>query len=166
VDQFAAVENLIRVYLWRLTGINQTMGAAVLSGVRMDQGISLINRALEAQGDLLGKSALQRYFDQLGLINRLRNDLLHHGGWMDELNNIVVSNRPIAHTPDRIRTFAIPLRNLRNAIGDLETIYWVLTVHLAQGVPPNEWHSLMIPELDEPLRYKQPPQAAPRRTKR
>lgn len=166
VDQFSVVENLIRGYLWYLMDIGQTTGAAVLSGVRMSEGISLINRLLEAKNDDLSKSALAKYFNQLGVINSLRNDLLHYGGWVDELHYISVSNRQVAHTQDRIRAFRISMRELRYAIGDLETIYWALAVHLANGIEPREWHSLNHDSLDEPLRYKQPPQVAPRNSSR
>src|ERR1700732_471075 len=73
-------------FLSRLSAITGAVGAALLSGVRVDQALSLTNRVFEAKDDPLGKSALSKYLLQLGNINKLRNELLHHGGHLDWVN--------------------------------------------------------------------------------
>ncbi len=129
VDEFARVENMIRHFLSRMGATNGAVGAALLSGVRVDQAISLTNRVFEARNDPLGRSALEKYFLQLGSINKLRNELLHHGGHLDWGNDgIIVSNFNVAFTRERLRQFTMTVKDMRDAISDLKTIYWVFVL--------------------------------------
>lgn len=99
VHEFAHVERMTLALLWQMAGLTVPVARAILSGVRADAASNLINRILEvspppAPGT---RADLQDVFGQLGLINSVRNSLLHLGTeFADEGTEFVTSNRFIA----------------------------------------------------------------------
>ena len=68
----------------------------------------------------------KRLLDQLGSINRLRNDLLHYGAAIAG-DVWVVSNERVAHTAEKIREIRITSKTLNAATADLGAINLLLT---------------------------------------
>lgn len=82
---FSFVEVSIASALWAVVGIPTKIGQALLSGVRVDQAISLINRVADVKG-IKGQTREEMtvVMQQLGVINKARNDILHFGITHDE----------------------------------------------------------------------------------
>ena len=83
VTAFSRVEATLLKVLWILARLEAPYAQAVLSGVKIEGAMGLINRIAEAEQWPDNKKAeWQEVFTQLGLINKLRNDILHYGGSM------------------------------------------------------------------------------------
>jgi hypothetical protein len=112
---------------WRITPGAQ----AVFSGVRVNGAMQFINRLADAQNwDKARKDELQFMFAQLGIINRLRNDLLHYGASWQELEDetFVITNKPFVHVPERIQETRITPEILKDAAFDTAQILLRLIV--------------------------------------
>lgn len=80
ISMFSALEAKLQAALWKFAGVTPPGAQAVFSGVRVNGAMQFINRLADAQNwDKARKDELQFMFAQLGIINRLRNDLLHYG---------------------------------------------------------------------------------------
>jgi hypothetical protein len=161
VADFAHAEALTQLLLWKVAGLEMPLAQAVLSGVRVDQAMGLINRAMDALGRGDDKLALERYFNQFGLLNRVRNDILHYGPVLSEKDVATVSNALAAHLPSRVRETKLSISDLEQMSFDLRVIGYVLAQISLLDVPIPEACSLL-----RSWRYKQPPQAAPPSTSR
>src|ERR1700675_4670161 len=97
VSAFSQVEATLLRILWILARLEAPYAQAVLSGVKIEGAMGFINRIAEAeQWPENKKSQWQVIFTHLGLINKLRNDILHYGGSM--FGDVwVVSNLAVAH---------------------------------------------------------------------
>jgi hypothetical protein len=148
----------IQLLLWKVADIQPPVAQAVLSGVRMDQAMGLISRTLDAQGKEAERSLLKDYFDQLGVINRVRNDILFYGAQVHERDVAVVSNKTAAHIPDRARETRVSVFDLEQMCFDLRQIRHAISRALVVDAP-----LLSLPRAKPSLqswRYKQPPQVA------
>lgn len=165
LGQFVAAFSLVEVTLLKalcvLAHVRAPYAQALLSGVRTDAAMSYINRIAEAERWPDDKRVdWQRIFSQLGLINKLRNDILHHGAGIAG-NSWLVSNRRVAHHPDRIREMLITPAIINDATadaGDITTLLMLLGGPSVGIVMNRNWRSWMRKRLREPWRYKQPPQ--------
>lgn len=157
---FAHAEALIQLLLWKVAGLQMPLAQAVLSGVRVDQAMSLINRALDASGRVDDKFALERLFSQFGLLNRTRNDILHYGAILAEKDVATVSNALVAHIPSRVREIKVSIFNLEQMSFDLRVIAYALGQIALLDAPIAE-EGKANPCLLRSWRYKPPPQAVP-----
>jgi hypothetical protein len=164
VSAFSQVEATLLRALWILAKLKPPYAQAVLSGVKIEGAMGLINRIAEAeQWPESKKSQWEVVFSQLGIINKLRNDILHYGGAMFG-DAWVISNRAVAHHPKRIREIHITPKILEDATTDLG----LMNVRLVLLAGPKA--GVIYPrrggrrDLDRimqhmPWLYKQPPQA-------
>lgn len=125
VTIFSEVELRLLKVLWHFSGVKQPTASAVLSGIKIEGAMGLINRIADAeQWSSDRKLELQRVFSHLGEINKLRNDLLHFGAfWEAEKDEWAISNEGFIHTPDKFRRRIVPRRTWEAAFGDLVTIF-------------------------------------------
>jgi hypothetical protein len=161
VSAFSQAEATLLCVLWALARVRPPYAQAVLSGIRIDGAMGFINRIAEAERWPAGKrEKWQRIFTQLGLINKLRNDLLHHGAGIFG-DFWVVSNRRIAHHPDRLREIHITPSTLDDAAADLGdiTYHLILLAGRRTGIWVSDRQKLARRLRRRAWRYKQPPQA-------
>jgi len=118
ISMFSALEAKLQAALWKFAGVTPPGAQAVFSGVRVNGAMQFINRLADAQNwDKARKDELQFMFAQLGIINRLRNDLLHYGASWQELEDetFVITNKPFVHVPERIQETRITPEILKDA---------------------------------------------------
>jgi hypothetical protein len=158
VTAFSMVETTLLRALWNLSRLEPPYAQAVLSGVRIDGAMGYINRIADAEKWTSEKRQdWQKIFSQIGLINRLRNDILHYG--TTTYGSVrVVTNAAAAHTPERIREIHIKPAILNKASQDLWEIF--LFVTLLAGTGEIYGRKPTVSRLRRKTwRYKQPPQA-------
>ncbi|MCG9915441.1 MAG: hypothetical protein MH112_03655 [Phenylobacterium sp.] len=171
IERFSRVEGQLQRVLWRETSTPPEVAKAIFSGVRIDQARDLIRRTREARGAPESK-LLARMFTQLGILNQARNDIVHFGAWGDPELGRVVTNRRLAHIPERVRVLPISAEILRNMSHDLAIINECIQAHLMmiaetpeRTIDPEDW----IGKVNQPLatylslglspwHYKQPSQ--------
>ena len=149
VSIYATVEGSIFVLMASLIGISLKDSNAVLSGAKTDQCISNIKRLYEARETEM-PDALVLCLDQIGLINKLRNDILHSGTKAD----FTVTNE-LRALPDRIIAYPVSAKLLQNAIMDMGTILLVL----ASFISPEAFPTAKVDRtvlLSRPWRCKRP----------
>ena len=123
VSVFSEVETNLLSALWYLAGVESPTAQAVLTGHTVEGAISLINRLGDAeQWPESRKQQFKKFADHLGLINKLRNDILHNGSNWTSSQTWTVTNRHFAHIPSRIRSYPVAAKVLRNARRDLQKI--------------------------------------------
>jgi len=90
------------------SGVTPEVGKSIYSGTRVSAAKDLINRILDAKNRTEQKERLKPYFDQIGLLNSMRDDILHYGAIYDHKKNVlIVSNERIAHVPSRLRQYEV-----------------------------------------------------------
>ena len=123
VAEFSDVEAYLQTVMWRAAGVKPPVAPAVFSGVRIDQAISFMNRIADAKRwPKRRRDEFSYLSQQLGIINKLRNDILHYGAETDYAGRWLVSNEKFIHTPERLRETYIDERELANATSDLKKI--------------------------------------------
>ena len=122
MQTFAVVEATMQVILWKASGIpDMKTATALLSGVKIDSAMSLIRRVRETK-KLAEHMGLEHAFQQLGVINSARNDIVHFGATFLEGIGPTISNFRAAHIQERIRGFIVSPRILVDMTADLTTI--------------------------------------------
>jgi hypothetical protein len=162
VTAFSQVETTLLHALWRLAQLKSPYAQAVLSGVRIEGAMGFVNRIADAEKWPADKRAdWQKLFTQIGLINRLRNDILHYGT-MSFGSVRVVSNEAVAHVSDRVREIHVTPTILDKATKDLWDIFLFVTL---LSTAPGEVYVSRKPQTilrglkRKTWRYKQPRQA-------
>jgi hypothetical protein len=174
VSKFSEVETNFLTALWHFGGLESPISQAVLSGVKIEGATGYINRIADAKG--WTKKRRQRFkdfSDQLGLINKLRNDILHNGANWTGQQTWTVTNKLIAHTPSRIRTFPITVQLLKDAVSDLEKIENDLilfawghamtksTRRIFEEIRRKTWHYTPPPGFERPQKRRKTPRKKP-----
>jgi hypothetical protein len=108
ISVFSEVETNLLSALWHLAGVKPPIAQAVLTGIKVEGAIGLINRLADAENwSEARKASFKKFSDQLGLINKLRNDILHNGSNWTSSQTWTVTNRHSAHVPSRIRSYPV-----------------------------------------------------------
>jgi hypothetical protein len=161
---FSITESNIRQTLYRISGVHPQIGNAIFSGTRVEGGMQLITRVAEVRKWPQAKREELKYvFDQLSIINKLRNDVLHFGAYRLG-SDYIVSNRPVAHMPDRIREFRVSHETLQAAGADLAAIGQRLLFLVEEGHQPQiiEYLKKSSGARRPSWQYKSPPPAWPK----
>jgi hypothetical protein len=123
VSKFSEVEANLISALWHFAGVQRPIAQAVLTGTKVEGAISFINRVADAKHWRKSRRAsFKEFSDQFGLINKLRNDILHNGSNWTASQTWTVTNRFFAHAPSKIRTYPVSADLLKRAKSDLELI--------------------------------------------
>jgi hypothetical protein len=79
VSSFSQLEVNLQLALWQFAKLPKTVARAWLSSsTRINEAMNQISKLAEAQGwEDAKKKELKLLIDQLGMINKVRNDLLH-----------------------------------------------------------------------------------------
>jgi hypothetical protein len=163
VTKFASVEGDLQHTLWKLAGLKFPVAQAVLSGVRTEDAIKRIYRLIDAKGWPPARKAKFKYIaDQIQEINKLRNDILHHGADLQADDTWISSNKKFVHLPDRIRNTISSQAILLQAGFDLMGIRMRLT--RVFGRHPKQYTDVLDRLLAPAWRYKPAPQSPPAQT--
>jgi hypothetical protein len=123
ITRFSEIEALLLRTLWACAGIGAPKAQAVLSGVKVEGAMGYINRIAAAeQWHRHRRALIQRAFSQLGLINKLRNGILHYGTEPDGPDTWIVTNKHFVHIPENISQMVISVTTLDHARYDLDKI--------------------------------------------
>jgi hypothetical protein len=156
VTQFSWTEQELQVALWRAAKMKEPTAQAVLSGVRTEAAISLIYRVADAQNwPQTKRTKLKRAFDQLQVINKLRNDVLHRGSKLQTDGSWLVTNERFVHIPERIAKINLSAAELRAAADDLFKIREIISTTL-WGLP-KRFRSPILKILSGAWQYKPSP---------
>src|SRR5258708_38984581 len=123
VSAFSIVEVNMQQALWEFAKLSRPLAIALLAGsTRIDSAINLMSKISVAQKwKAERKRELQAICTQLGIINKVRNDILHYVARLTK-GECVVSNRALAATQKRTRITRFTVRALRDMPGDLMAI--------------------------------------------
>jgi len=160
---YSLIEYAVQSTLWKLAGVKEPLAQAIFTGIRVDGASQMISRIADAQEWPQAKRKEAKYiFDQLSLINKLRNDVLHYGAYRLG-SDYIISNRRWVHTPPRIRELRITPATLEAASEDIGQI--LTRLHFLDGSAKNfppEISDGMKSVLKASWRFKPPPLAWPK----
>jgi hypothetical protein len=167
---FSRIEMFTTLALWVVSGVGQQMGRALLSGIRVDQAISVLRRVMDTE-NITGpqRDDLEPALQHLGMINKMRNDILHYGADVLENNQLMVSNFLSAHLDERLREVIISPQMLDDMTFDLDKIGVHFDVFIMrQSVPGIIINDAdYLERLQRPWRYIPPqPIQTPRKTRK
>jgi hypothetical protein len=98
IQAFANTEGTISAALREFSKVTGPVARSIFSGTRADAAKQLITRILDAENYSQGiKNELKNVFDQLGLINSARNDIIHYGTQFEDADRFIVTNAARAH---------------------------------------------------------------------
>lgn len=158
IDLFARAESMLQVLLWRKAGVTHQVAQAVFSGVRIDAAKDFINR-IHAANDEERDPQLIETFEQLGVISKARNDIVHFGTVTSGTDRFM-TNALLAHVPAKVRTVVVSASILDDMTADLVRI----VLHLAKVASSDEDRAKIeaaFPETRGPWRYRPLPRALP-----
>ena len=165
IHYFSDIERSMQSLLRTVAGVSDPLGAALFSGIKVDGAMSFINRACESTGRGDAKARLEPVFQQLGIINGIRNNIVHWGAREDG-DELIVTNHYLASTPDRVQRFPISARDLHLMIIDLIKIRmhigWEEMTLKGEAVNPQLAETLFSQILSAAWRYKQPQRSSPK----
>jgi hypothetical protein len=152
VDKFSRVEAAVTRTLWHYAKTPPEIAKISFSGVKVEGGMQFIkqlaaatNASKELQDDLAD------VFQQLGIINGARNDVLHYGAEFVAEGNAIVSDALKAKGEPY--TFPISPTALDHMTADLDKII----AHLKQiHLEPNALRVILGSPVHSPWRYKHP----------
>jgi hypothetical protein len=158
VHRFALAELAIHFVIWNYAKLHRDIGRSILSGARINDASQYLRRLHEV-GRISESEwkSLDPILQQLSLITKCRNEILHHGGHKIAEGQGVVTNATVALTESRITSFPISDAILNDMYGDLRKILLRLHVwHMGRPKLRGE-HPEMQDGLYGPWRYTQPP---------
>jgi hypothetical protein len=158
VSTFSIVEVTMQQALWEFAGLSRPLALALLAGsTRIDSAMTLISKVSVARKwKSARKQELQAICTQLGIINKVRNDILHYGANFAK-GEWVVSNLAMVATKKRARTTRFTVPSLSNMTKDLMAINSRL-VYLAWGPFMNAKTKRSFAQVRrDPWRYIPPP---------
>jgi hypothetical protein len=158
IQAFASTEGTINGALREFSKVSGPVARAIFSGTRTDAAKQYITRILDAENYKQGiKDELKSAFDQLGLINSARNDIIHYGTKFEEADRFIVTNEARAHLPSRVSTVTVSTRILEQMMADLNKISMILLVQAMDLTNPESatyYRQALAPILQRPWQYK------------
>jgi hypothetical protein len=157
IDMFARVESAMTSTLWAYAKTEPKYAKVLFSGVKIELGMTHIKQLAEvanAAEEL--KTDLVDVFQQLGIINGVRNDVLHYGANSIAEGTGIVSNAQKAKGEPRV--FPISPAALYEMTEDLKKIAIHLRYrHLGQPAPLGDFGKKTLDKvLLRPWQYKYP----------
>src|SRR5205823_6392002 len=107
IRAFAATEGTMNGALREFSKVTGPVARAIFSGTRAEAAKQYITRIMDAEHYRQEiKDELKNVFNQLGLINSARNEILHYGTQF-EGDQFIVTNAAKAHLPSRISVLPV-----------------------------------------------------------
>ena len=146
---FARTEHKVLTLLREQAKVSEKVAGAIFSGTRADAAKGLITRLLETHGLSDVAARLKGPFDQLGLINSARNDLVHWGTTYRE-GELSVSNAHLFPPPNRAISYPVTTELLGNMTDDLFKIGVAIDLERLPQLSNKDF----LDFLSRPWRYK------------
>jgi len=157
VTVFAGVEGMVFVHLAELVGLSLKEATAVTSGAKVDACMSFIKRVHEARSVDVPKQ-IDAAMQQLSLINKLRNDILHQG----TQSGFTVTNE-LRALPKRVIAYTVSADLLIQATHDLVKIMFLMSGAIKNVSSPSPAEMGRIKSvLESPWLFKPPPPNDPK----
>jgi hypothetical protein len=123
VSAFSIIEHILNEVLWVYTGVSPEMGRAIFSSSRVDFCCQALIRIIDAQ-KLTGEriDELRIIIEQIGVIARTRNDILHFGISKIEEDKVIISNHIFAHVENRVRALHLERETFEDLKVDMDII--------------------------------------------
>jgi hypothetical protein len=160
MDTYARAEHACRLVLQHYAKLSPEAARALLSGVRTDEGRSQIKRLADiAFMPKADWADIEPTLQQLGIINKARNLIMHHGATEVAEGQGNVSDVATALLPERVSSFPISPTILAQMTADLEKIIIHLRAqHSGLGeIKPKILRDGIDARLAEPWQYMPPP---------
>lgn len=157
VDMFARVESTVTITLWSYAGTKPEIAKIAFAGTRVDVGCTYIKQLAETTGapqDVLND--LKDVLQQIGIINGVRNAILHYGATSVAEGRAIVSDALKAK--GQPTEFPISPTALDDMTVDLHKIIVHLGYrHLKRPAPLGQFgRDVLSALLNAPWRYKHP----------
>lgn len=140
LEEYSAVELFITLCLYDLAGVPHGVGRIIFSGTRVDLASTWIRKLAVAKGvQPARRRMLFRSLDQLSIITKARNDILHYGpdDPGGERTESVVISSVHAFPRGRGRRFPMSPRHLWAMTVDVNLISSTLLLFRKNPVLPN-----------------------------
>ncbi|HEV7658418.1 MAG TPA: hypothetical protein VGO55_01105 [Allosphingosinicella sp.] len=165
INRFAETEQRLHSLLWEISGASIEVARAAFGDARYDKIVTLINRINDSRGED-EHPLFRRAVEQMGLISRMRNDLVHLGIALTDKGGMVSNH--VKAMPGRAKAFTITADMLDKMTADLKVITACITVcHIDRfGLPPDARELPFRDVAQRPWMYKPPPQSHEARGRR
>jgi hypothetical protein len=162
IEEFSSIEAVMLPFLGFYAGISHRMARCVFSGVKPEAAIGLINRIVEAFDPGEDRRRELAYmFDQLGLINGVRNVVIHHSSFVTSDQGRIASTIAKAHAPRSIREVQVSPAILDAMTADLKKIGFHMVAQLNWPKETLAQRTLKEPLLGLAWQYKPQKQSQP-----
>jgi len=158
LHQYSVLESAMLIALTNVSSVLPAVAKSIYSGTRVGTSKDYINRILDATGHTSLKNELKPYFDQIGLITSMRDEILHYGATYDHSRDaLIVSNERVAHIPDKLRRIEVTPELLDDLAHDTTRAICGVMLCLTRRSNPLQNLSYFESAVASPWRYKQPP---------
>lgn len=117
----------MQALLWRESGLSINSAKLIFSGYKIDQSISAIKKIYESKNKKID-DALERVFQQTGIINGERNFIVHYGAKITP-EGLMVTNKTVSFKGRKIRSFPVSPEILEQMKTDLKNIHMILLLY-------------------------------------
>jgi hypothetical protein len=155
---FADIESQILRRLIKFSKVSDEVGKAIFSGTKADAAMGLLLRLLEVSTETEGnKERYRKAFTQFKAITEIRNSILHYGIEKSS-DSLITTNKRMALTQSRLRSYQISVETLENLVQDLGRIDAMLKVsavfrNMKDQDLPSDWE-IYLKTFREPWLYK------------
>lgn len=163
VSEFSATERALLITIREIADLTDgEVGAALIGGVRVHDGIAMLNRLLDARGLVRPKKRLTSVLWQLGQINTTRNNILHWGAELVSEGVFLVSNKHLIHSKQIPQEYTVTPDELRDMTLDLIKIRIHLAIEGAKDQLPRKLYRRGLRMIvHNAWSYKPPQRAVP-----
>jgi hypothetical protein len=157
VDIFARVETAVTLTLWRYAKTSPEIAKIIFAGAKIELGSTYIKQLAEATGaPPEARDDLTNVLQQLGIINSVRNAVLHYGATSVAEGRAIVSN--VLKAKGEPTVFPISPTALDEMTTDLRIIALHLNYrHLGRPLPRGSLGTETLDKaLSAPWQYKHP----------
>jgi hypothetical protein len=149
---YAIAEAELLFLLTNISGLSGMEAGVVFSGMGCDAARTMITKLLTATNQKEKQVRLKYPFDQMAVIGRVRNHLVHSGAGAAPDGTFTVSNA--GRSPLRPRDYSVTIEDLKNMYKDVTNIIVLLV--LEQNDSPNPPPPMRDRLLQAPWQFKQP----------
>lgn len=167
VEMFAKAEEMTRIALWTIAGVDAPTSRALWERIQVNRAIAAI-RKLHAERRESLSPALGEALDQLSDIAQVRNMILHQGTYLDTGGNLITSTWRYYDPPDNVKQFNVSAPFLNVLSQDLQLVIARLSTHFA--APKDPAHAAKYAEMKEivpqAFAYQSPVNRAPSKARK
>ena len=171
ITGFSGAEIILFSILGSLWNVPLPVARAIYSDLRIDAAINTAKRLLEARKQVFGANEFEKdiekwltyIFDQLGIINGIRNHIVHHGVVATtDFSKPVVSNRLRARAASQVKEIEISpadLEALNSDLGGIIAMLPAVSIAILSGPSPKAAEAFAMLEETKKRnawRYKSP----------